>query len=60
MIQQLHSGLLFGNLDVFHELLFGLVTRDFHNGDGRNARQVHVRRTAPSRRVGLYQIAFFD
>lgn len=36
------------------------MTRDFHDGDGRNARQVHVRRTAPSRRVGLYQIAFFD
>ena len=60
MIHQLHGGLLFGDLDVLHELLFSLVTRDFHDGDGRNARQIHICRTAPSRRVGLYQVAFID
>lgn len=60
MIHQLHCGLFFCNLDVFHKLLFGLVARDFHDGDGRNARQVHVRRAAAACRVGLYQVAFID
>lgn len=57
MIHQLHCGLLFRNLDVFHKLLFGLVARDFHDGDGRNARQIHIRRTAAACRMSLYQIA---
>lgn len=60
MIHQLHCGLLFRNLDVFHDLLFGLVARDFHDGDGRNACQVHVRHTAAACRASLYQIAFLD
>lgn len=57
MIHQLHGSLLFRNLDVFHKLLFGLVARDFHDGDGRNARQIHIRRTAAACRMSLYQIA---
>lgn len=60
MIHQLHRSLLFRNLDVFHELLFGLMARDFHDGDGRNACQIHIRRTAAACRVGLYQVAFID
>lgn len=60
MIHQLHSGLLFRNLDVFHKLLFGLVSRDFHDGDGRNACQIHICRTAAACRMGLYQVAFID
>lgn len=42
MIHQLHRGLLFRNLDVFHGLLFGFVTRDFHNGDGRDANRLNI------------------
>lgn len=34
-----------------------LVARDFHDGDGRNARQIHIRRTAAACRMSLYQIA---
>ena len=60
MIHQLHRGLLFRNLDVFHELLFGLVARDFHDGDSRNTRQIHIRCTAAACRMGLYQVAFID
>ena len=60
MIHQLHGGLLFRNFDVFHKLLFGFVARDFHDGDGRNARQIHIRRTAAACRMGLYQVAFID
>ena len=60
MIHQLHCGLLFGNLDVFHELLFSLVTRDFHDSNGRDACQIHIRRSAAACRVGLYQVAFID
>lgn len=60
MIHQLHCGLLFRNLDVFHKLLFGLVARDFHDGDGRNACQIHICRTAAACRMGLYQVAFID
>ena len=60
MIHQLHGGLFFRNLDVFHELLFGFVARDFHDGDGRDACQIHIRRSAAACRVGLYQVAFID
>ena len=38
---QLQSGLLFGDLDILHELPFGLVARDFHDGDGRDPHQIH-------------------
>ena len=60
MIHQLHCGLLFRNLDVFHKLLFGLVARDLHDGDGRDPRQIHVRCAATACRVGLHQIALLD
>ena len=43
VILQLQGGLLLGDLDVLHELPFGLVARDLHDGDGRDPRQIHVR-----------------
>ncbi len=58
--RRFHSSLLFRNLDVFHKLLFGLVSRNFHNGDGRDTRQIHIRCSAAACRMGLYQVAFID
>ena len=60
MAHQLQGGLLFGDLDVLHELPFGLVARDLHDGDGRDPRQIHVRCAATACRVGLHQIALLD
>ena len=60
MAHQLQGGLLFGDLDVLHELPFGLVARDLHDGDGRDPRQVHVRCAAAACRVGLHQVALLD
>lgn len=46
---QLQGGLLLGDLDVLHELPFGLVARNLHDGDGRDpARYMFV---APLRRA---------
>lgn len=60
MAHQLQGGLLLGDLDVFHELPFGLVARDLHDGDGRDSRQVHIRCAAAPCRVGLHQVALLD
>lgn len=60
MAHQLQGGLLLGDLDVLHELPFGLVARDLHDGDGRDPRQVHVRCAAAACRVGLHQVALLD
>ncbi len=60
MAHQLQSGLLLGDLDVFHELPFGLVARDLHDGDGRDPRQIHVRCAAAACRVGLHQVTLLD
>ena len=60
MAHQLQGGLLFGDLDVLHELPFGLVARDLHDGDGRDPRQIHVRCAAAACRVGLHQVALLD
>lgn len=57
---QLQGGLLLGDLDVLHELPFGLVARDLHDGDGRDSRQIHVRCAAAACRVGLHQVALLD
>lgn len=60
MAHQLQGGLLLGDLDVLHELPFGLVARNLHDGDGRDPRQIHVRRAAAPCRVGLHQVALLD
>lgn len=60
MAHQLQGGLLLGDLDVLHELPFGLVARDLHDGDGRDPRQIHVRCAAAPCRVGLHQAALLD
>lgn len=51
------SSVIFG---VLHELPFGLVTRDLHDGDSRDPRQIHVCRAAATRPVGLHQVALLD
>lgn len=60
MVHQLQGGLLLGDLDVLHELPFGLVARDLHDGDGRDPRQIHVRCAAAACRVGLHQVTLLD
>lgn len=60
MAHQLQGGLLLGDLDILHELPFGLVARDLHDGDGRDPRQIHVRCAAAACRVGLHQVALLD
>lgn len=52
--------MLLGDLDILHKFPFGLVTRDLHDGDGRDPRQIHVRCAAAARRVGLHQVALLD
>lgn len=36
------------------------MTCDLHDGDGRDACQIHICRSAAAGRMGLYQIAFLD
>ena len=59
MIHQLHRRLFFGNLDVFHELLFGLVVRDFHNSDSRNTSS-NIRCSIAVSRMVFCKVAFIS
>jgi len=60
MAHQFRRVLLFADLDVFHKLFLGFVTRDFHNGDGRNTRQIHIRCSAAAGGVCFHKVAFLN
>jgi len=60
MAHQFRRVLLFADLDVFHKLLFGLVPCDFHDGDGRNTRQIHIRCSAAAGCMRLNKVAFLN
>lgn len=52
--------LLFADLDVFSKLFLGFVTRDFHDGDGWNTRQIHIRCSAAAGGVFFSKVAFLN
>ena len=60
MAHQLNCRLLLRNSDILHKLALGLVARNLHYGDGRHARQIHIRCTATASRMSLDQVALLD